>query len=40
MALTRAIDTSYIEINNDGSILAKCINDFISKNPQYVEVIN
>ena len=40
MALTRAIDTSYIELNNPLSDIANCINSFVNKYPEYVEIIN
>jgi hypothetical protein len=40
MALTRAIDTSYIELNSSENILSKCLDEFINKYPHYVEIIN
>lgn len=40
MALTRAIDTSYIEINNNDSVFAKCIEEFLIKYPDYTKLVN
>lgn len=39
MALTRAIDTSYIELNSSENILSKCFDEFINKHPHYVEIL-
>jgi hypothetical protein len=39
MALTRAIDTSYIELNSSENILSKCFDEFIIKHPNYVEIL-
>lgn len=39
MALTRAIDTCYLELNKSDNALMKSIDDFIRTNPGFVEYI-
>jgi len=39
MALTRAIDTCYLELENMESPLSKSIQDFANKNPKYIKYV-
>jgi hypothetical protein len=39
MAVTRAIDTCYLDISDSENILAKVILDFAEKHPQFVEFV-
>lgn len=37
MAITRAIDTCYLELSNSDNEFNRCINNFIQMHPEYIE---